>query len=104
MSNSINGLGIPTPPVIPTSQLGSSEAVSAGETPLFGKLLLDSLGQANAMQQRAESAVENSLSGGDISQVEVLTSMKEADLALRMIVQVRNKLLDAYAEIKQMQM
>jgi flagellar hook-basal body complex protein FliE len=30
--------------------------------------------------------------------------MKKADLSLRMMIQVRNKIFDAYNEIKQMQM
>jgi flagellar hook-basal body complex protein FliE len=33
-----------------------------------------------------------------------MTSMKKADLALRLMIQVRNKIMDAYTEIKQMQM
>ena len=57
-----------------------------------------------ALDQSAQSAVERSLSGGDVTQVEVLTEMKKADLALRMMIQVHNKIFDAYNEIKQMQM
>ncbi|HXY37579.1 MAG TPA: flagellar hook-basal body complex protein FliE [Planctomycetaceae bacterium] len=75
-----------------------------GQTPMFADLLLQQMGQVNAMEQSAQSAVERSLSGGDITQVEVFTEMKKADLALRMMIQVHNKILDAYNEIKQMQM
>ena len=104
MTNPINGFGFSTPPSFPSTSLGNAEVVSTGDTSPFEKLLLDSLGQANAMQQSAQAAVEKSLVGEDISQIEVLTSMKKADLALRMITQIRNKLMDAYNEIKQMQM
>jgi flagellar hook-basal body complex protein FliE len=67
-------------------------------------MLLEQLGKVNALDQSAQSAVERSLSGGDITQVEALTEMKKADLALRMMIQIRNKIFDAYSEIKQMQM
>ena len=42
--------------------------------------------------------------GGDITQVEVFSAFKKADLALRMLLQIRNGVLEAYNEIKQMQM
>ena len=34
--------------------------------------------------------------------VESFTAMREADLALKLTMQIRNKLLDAYNEIQQM--
>ena len=39
-----------------------------------------------------------------MTQIEVMTSMKKADLALRMMIQIRNKIMDAYDEIKQLRM
>ena len=39
-----------------------------------------------------------------ITQVEAITAMKKADLALRLMIQFANKIMDAYTEIKQMQM
>ncbi len=88
------------------SSLGSLQGASApaGQRPMFADMLLNQLGQVNALDQSAQSAVERSLSGGDISDVEVMTEMKKADLALRMMIQVHNKIFDAYNEIKQMQM
>jgi flagellar hook-basal body complex protein FliE len=89
-----------------SSLLGPLQGTSASSSPTssFADMLLEQLGQANALEQSAQSAVEKSLTGGDISQVEVLAEMKKADLALRMMIQVHNKIFDAYNEIKQMQM
>ena len=88
------------------SLLGTLQGTSASpsQSASFADMLLEQFGQVNAMEQSAQSAVEKSLTGGDISQVEVLTEMKKADLALRMMIQVHNKIFDAYTEIKQMQM
>jgi flagellar hook-basal body complex protein FliE len=93
-------------PMSTASVLGSLQGTSASSSPnpMFADMLLQQLGQANALDQSAQSAVERSLSGGDITQVEVLAEMKKADLALRMMIQVHNKIFDAYNEIKQMQM
>jgi flagellar hook-basal body complex protein FliE len=104
MPASINGLSIPTPPMAPPFSPTSAESLSPAESPLFGKMLLKSLGEVNGLQQSAQAAVEKNFAGDDVTQVEALTSMKKADLALRLMVQIRNKVMDAYNEIKQMQM
>jgi flagellar hook-basal body complex protein FliE len=101
MTNSINGLGqIPFP--VPPSGAGKSDATSSAGGASFQDLLLNSIAQTNEQQLSAQSAVEESLTGGDITQVEVATEMKKADLSLRMMLQIRNKLLEAYSEIKDM--
>lgn len=71
--------------------------------PSFESLLRGALGETNAAQQSAEQLVSRSLLGDDVTQVEVFSAVKKADLALRLLVQVRNKLLEAYREIQQMQ-
>jgi flagellar hook-basal body complex protein FliE len=95
-----------TTPVTTNSLLGSlaGTSTSSSQNPMFSDMLLEQLGQVNALDQSAHAAVEKSLSGGDITQVEVFTEMKKADLALRMMIQMHNKIFDAYSEIKQMQM
>jgi flagellar hook-basal body complex protein FliE len=95
-----------TTSVTTNSLLGSLAGTSAtpSQNPMFSDMLLEQLGQVNALDQSAHAAVEKSLSGGDITQVEVFTEMKKADLALRMMIQMHNKIFDAYSEIKQMQM
>lgn len=70
----------------------------------FSEMLVNSLSQVNQIQNQAQMAIGESVAGGDITQVEVMSSVKKADLSLRMLMQVRNKLLEAFNEIKQMQM
>lgn len=73
----------------------------AGTTPAFSELLKQAVGRGATLQAEADQTVMHALAGGDITQVEVLSSVKKADLALRMMLQVRNKLLDAYNEMQQ---
>lgn len=70
----------------------------------FSQMLTNSLGQINQTELTAQSAIEQSLAGGDITQVEVFTAMKKADLSLRMLMQIRNKVVSALKEIQQMQL
>jgi len=65
----------------------------------FSKLLVDGVSRVNTMQNSAESQMEQLLTGGDVNQAEVFTSVQEADMSFRMLVQIRNKLMQAYEEI-----
>ncbi len=65
----------------------------------FGSLMTDSVLQVNSMQQDATGQINELLTGGDVNQAEVYTAVQKADMAFRMLVQVRNKLMSAYEEI-----
>jgi flagellar hook-basal body complex protein FliE len=70
------------------------------DAPSFKDMLIDSIKQVNTMQQDADRAVETLFTGGDINPAEVLTAVQKADLAFRMMMQIRNKLVAAYEEIQ----
>jgi flagellar hook-basal body complex protein FliE len=70
------------------------------EGPSFKDYLLDSIKQVNTMQQDADRAVETLFTGGDANPAEVLTAVQKADLAFRMMMQIRNKLVSAYEDIQ----
>lgn len=83
--------------------------VSAGQTKSangvesFGDLLAGQVKNVNSMQMDANEMVHSMLTGGDVNEAEVLTAVQKADLAFRMLMQVRNKLIEAYREIQQIQ-
>lgn len=69
--------------------------------PDFKKLLMDELKEVNDLQQDATKAIED-LSAGRRDDLEgVLLATQQADTAFRMLLQVRNKMMEAYEEIKQ---
>ena len=82
----------------------SAAAPAAGRDVRFSQLLMDSLSEATQLDLQAQSAIERQLAGEDITQVEVFTAVKKADLSLRMMLQIRNKLVDAWQEIQQLRM
>ena len=69
----------------------------------FANLLVDQVRNVNTMQNNASDQVHSLLTGGDVNEAEVLTSVQKADLAFRMLLQVRNKLIEAYREVQQIQ-
>jgi flagellar hook-basal body complex protein FliE len=74
------------------------KAAEAGSS--FKNVFLESIEQVNSMQKSADQAVNSLLTGGDVNPAEVLTALQKADLTFRTMMQVRNKLLSAYQEIK----
>jgi flagellar hook-basal body complex protein FliE len=87
---------------MPTSdRLLASNSVSRGsQSPhSFGQLLQQGVVEVNETQQQAASQVHELLTGGDVSQIEVYTAVQKADMAFRLLVQIRNKLMSAYEEI-----
>lgn len=68
--------------------------------PSFKDVLVDSIQQVNSMQLQADQAVESMFTGGDVNPAEVLTAVQKADLAFRLTMQMRNKLMEVYQEIK----
>ncbi len=80
---------------------GSSESTLAkatGGNP-FADMMAGGVAKVNDMQMSADSQMEQLITGGDVNQAEVFTSMQKADMSFRLLVQIRNKLMDAYQEI-----
>lgn len=93
--NPLSSPGIGRMPAMP-SQAGKVTGGSAS----FKDILLDSIQQVSTAQQDADKAVETLITGGDVSPAEVLTAVQKADLAFKMMMQVRNKLVAAYTEVQ----
>jgi len=93
----ISGLPLtpPSPPALPSQPAASG---AAGQQS-FRNVLLEALDQVNTMQGQANEAVEQLVTGGDVNPAEVLTSLQKADLSFKMMLQIRNKLVQAYQEI-----
>ena len=66
----------------------------------FKDVLLNSIRDVNSMQQQADQAVETMMTGGEADPAEVLTAVQKADLAFRMMMQMRNKLMQVYQEVR----
>jgi len=83
-----------------STSFSATRGVAAEKGPSFQEVLLDSLEQVNTLQQDANRAVENLATGGDTNPAEVLTAVQKADVAFRMMMQIRNKLVQAYQEVQ----
>lgn len=82
-------------PVRPPSPAGAAEG------PSFRDALMKNLEQVNQLQQDAQVAIEDAVTGKRDDFAAVMTAKQKADLAFQMLLQVRNKMMDAYEEVKQ---
>ncbi len=71
---------------------------AAPEQP-FKNVLMDALQHVNQMQHDADQAVQQLVTGEDVNPAEVLTSLQKADMSFRLMLQVRNKLVQAFQEV-----
>ncbi|MCF6291624.1 MAG: flagellar hook-basal body complex protein FliE [Desulfobacterales bacterium] len=69
----------------------------------FSRTLRSAVAQVNRNQMTADHAVENFQIGESRNLHEVMIAVEKADISLRMMVQVRNKVIEAYQEIMRMQ-
>lgn len=70
--------------------------------PSFKDALLANLDEANRLQQEATRAVEDLATGQRTDVENVLVATTKADNAFRMLQSLRNRMMEAYDEIKQM--
>ena len=97
MVDPISGLGSSQPiqgpnPISPASE-GSSSNVS------FEKILRESIRDVDKLQHDANTSLEDLSINKTESVAEVMTAVEKADIAFRTLMQVRNKLVEAYEEL-----
>lgn len=97
IGNSLNRVG-GSPIQRPLTGAGATDPTQ----PSFKDVLMDNIKQVNSLQQEATTAIEDLQTGRRTDVEGVLVATQKADTAFRMLVSVRNKVAQAYEEIKQM--
>ncbi|HRO63593.1 flagellar hook-basal body complex protein FliE [Thermomonas sp.] len=87
--------------VLPTS---SSPVASGSPAADFGQLLGDGLGRLDASVKSAESGLRAMAAGQDVPVHDVMISLEQARMQLMFMVEVRNRVVEAYQELMRMQL
>lgn len=69
----------------------------------FADTLKDAVGQVNTLQKESDKKAQDLATGKTTDIPEVMMAAEKADIALRMMVQVRNKIIQAYEDVMKMQ-
>ena len=75
-----------------------------GQGPGFGKVLSEYLRETNEAQLKADESVARMAGGEPVNLHEVMINQKEAQLSLQLLLQIRNKVVQAYKDIMRLPM
>jgi flagellar hook-basal body complex protein FliE len=91
--------GIPN--FVPSTQaLGTgTDAEGAG----FSDVLKNAVNTVNSLNDNAAAQVSNVLQGGGADINSVMIAVEKADVSFQLMMQVRNKIVNAYQDIEKMQ-
>lgn len=79
-----------------------ADPASAGKGKDFKSVLIDSLNEVNRLQTEADQGVQRLVTGESDNVAEVLAAVNKAGIAFDLLMETRNKLVDAYRDIQQM--
>ena len=85
-------------PGLPTTQPAAGNGPSS-----FGAALKDSLAQVNHLQGEANAAIKDLATGEGGTLHDTMLALEKAELSFRLMMQVRNKIVEAYQEVLRMQ-
>jgi flagellar hook-basal body complex protein FliE len=69
----------------------------------FQTHLKQALGDVNELTQQADQAIRQLIGEGKGDLQDTIVAMEKADVSFRLMMQIRNKILEAYQEIVRMQ-
>jgi flagellar hook-basal body complex protein FliE len=96
--NTIKGIDLLT-----KNPLTEGKAAQASKPSDFGAHLNKALGEVNELQQKADQAIQQLVGEGKGDLQDTMVALEKADVSFRLMMQIRNKVLEAYQEIMRMQ-
>lgn len=69
----------------------------------FGEMLSKSIREIDMLQKDADISIENLAAGENTDLHQTMIAMEKADIAMKLMIQIRNKVVGAYEEIMRMQ-
>ena len=76
---------------------------NAEEAPSFSETMQKFLKDVNHMQNHADRSIEKMVAGEITDVHQVMVAVEEANTAFSLMMELRNKMLDAYQEVMRMQ-
>ena len=70
----------------------------------FSDVIGDAINKVNESQVNANNKIEGLIKGENVSMHEVMLSVQESQMSMQLMLEVRNKLFDAYQEVSKVQL
>jgi flagellar hook-basal body complex protein FliE len=91
---------------VPSSYMPDASTMEVGggdETTSFGDVLKSAVNSVDKVNTDATAQVSNLLQGGSGDINSVMIAVEKADVSFQLMMQVRNKIVNAYQDIEKMQ-
>ncbi len=82
----------------------TTEDLNKGDKVNFEDVLKNTVNKVNDVQVKANEDIEALIKGEDITMHDVMLSMQEAQISMQLMLEMRNKLYDAYKELSSVQL
>jgi flagellar hook-basal body complex protein FliE len=79
--------------IIPSPKQDTTSGISFNET------LKKYINEANDLQLKADNDIKRMIAGEEVDAHEVMTAVEKASLSFEMVMEIRNKMLEAYREV-----
>lgn len=99
---SITGIG--TNPNIFAQEIKTETVNNEENKTNFSEVIGKAINKVNESQVNANTAIESLIKGDDVSMHDVMLSMQEAQVSMQLMLEVRNKLYEAYQEVNRVQL
>lgn len=88
--------------VTPTGSVSPNPGKASGAED-FAEALRSQLEKVSSMQREADEGVQKILTGESNNYAEVFSAAQKADVAFSLLMEIRNKMVDAYEDVRRIQ-
>ncbi|HUX93289.1 MAG TPA: flagellar hook-basal body complex protein FliE [Ignavibacteriaceae bacterium] len=81
----------------------NSNKVEKSKDDSFGNILTDFIGQVNNNQLDADNMTQKFVTGGNVEIQDVMIAGEKAKTSLDLLMEIRNKAIDMYTQLSQIQ-
>jgi len=94
---------MPIAPIAPIGASSTQAAAGAKTGSGFGDLITKGIDGVDGLQQAADSALSSFAAGGPVQLSDVMAATSKATLGMQVMVEIRNRALEAYQQISNIQ-
>lgn len=89
---------------VPLDKATVSESGNETEKVGFSDVINNAIAKVNESQIKANGNIEALIKGENVTMHDVMLSMQESQISMQLMLEVRNKLFDAYQEVNRVQL
>ena len=99
----MNGINLGNIPNVYIPNSSTSNLGGGADGGSFSDVLKNAVDTVNTLHDNAASQVSNLIQGGGTDMNDVMVAVEKADVSFQLMMQVRNKIVNAYQDIEKMQ-